>query len=204
MNSVQKHKYEILIVILVIGILGAIQIPRFLQKQESAKVAHIQKTLNKLVEKLLEEPFIFYDNYMTGNNHPEAVMMNGDVFYTSMVADSFERHSNELHEMISDYKLPPNIESQVYHFLGGHISGNKEVWRNRTDYVYDRHWVCVYVNLNGLSDSSSHFEYKHTGKKEMAFPKPEYLFNPSNGLDSPGILYAHTYEYYLRHHKENG
>lgn len=192
-------KYEILIVILVIGILGAIQIPRFLQQQDSGKIAHIQETLDRITEKLLNDPFIFYDNYMTGDN-PEAVKIDGEVFYASMVADSYERNSNELNEIIPEYELPPHSEKQVYHFLGGHISGNKEAWRNNKDYSYDRHWVCVYVNINGLHDSNSHFEYKNTGQKMMAFPKQEFLFQPSNGLSSSGILYAHTFERYLQNH----
>lgn len=196
-----KHKYEILIVVLVIGILGAVQIPRFLQRQESARVAHIQNTLDRLAATMLDDPFIFYDNAMTGKN-ADAVMSDGTPVYASTVHVGFPLWSYELHAILPGYTHPEYMENHCYQFIGGPVSGNKDAWRNKTDYAYDRHWVYIYVMINHPHFSGDSYEYTKIGKTYMMFPKKELLYNVSNGLNSPGILYAHTYEYYHKHRKE--
>lgn len=200
MKRLKQHKYEISIVLLVIVILASIQIPRFLQKQESAKVTHIQNTLDRLAETMLNDPFIFYDHFMTDEN-ADAFLADGTPVYASMVSGAFELNPDELHTILSGYDYPEYVDHHMYQFIGGHIGGSKEGWRNKSDYSYDCHWVYIYVEINDLKHSSSCSEYIKKGAKDMVFPKNECLYSPTNGLDSPGILYSHTYEYYLKHNQ---
>lgn len=201
MKLLKHHKHEVMIAILVLVILASIQIPRFLQKQKSAKVAHIQNTLDRLADAMLNDPFIFYDHFMTGKN-ADSILEDGTPVYASMMSGAFELKSDELHMILPDYNHPEYVDHHMYQFIGGHISGSKESWRNKSDYSYDRHWVYIYVEINDMKQNGPCSEWIKKGAREMVFPKIECLYSPTNGFDSPGILFSHTYEYYLNHNQQ--
>ncbi len=158
------------------------RVPSLLQNQRSAKITELQNLLNHIAERFLEKPFFFYDIYMKDEL----------THYPSMWSTRFELNAKELRKIFPDYHPAKTTKDKVFYFEGGPAGANKKFWRNYNEYNPERHWVYVFVNINGMK-----YDYSYGNKQgKMTFPPPKYKYQPSNGLDSQGILYAHTYELY--------
>lgn len=181
LKSKKQFVYELIGALLGLLLLAGITIPRFLQAQSASRIKQIQHSLDLIIEHMKTHPETFVDLMMNeGNYYPDS--WQGLVIGVETLA-----------RLIPDFKPYDYEKDLTFYCQGGPIKGTKEGMKIRR-WNWDSNYITLFVNINGAN--FPHYEVLELEKKEpfMSFPKPAYLFNPSNGLGSAGVLYAHTFE----------
>jgi hypothetical protein len=194
----KKKWLELTCVIIVTTIIFSFTLPRFLTVQKSGQIKRIQQTLDAIIQRMIDRPETFIDITIGegGAMRDEAAsIVNGVAHYGSMYP-SFSLKSEGIHKILPDYKPGECEKGLTFHFFGGHISATEEIMRTR-NWDWNRHFVMVFVNMNYESTESSPTFKLGAKYPRMFYPAAHQLFDPSNGLGSQGILYAHTYDRYL-------
>jgi len=198
MKFFQEKRIEIVCALIGIVILLCFTLPKFLAVQKSGQIAGIQSTLDQIIQRMIDRPETFIDITIAKGGavrDDEAVIVNGEVMFPSMWP-VFSMKSSELTKILSEFQPADYEQDLMFHFAGGHIGGTEERMRKR-NWDWNKHYVMVYVNINGASFGSGSIFERGVKHPDMEYPPERYLYDSSNGLDSRGMLYAHTYDWYL-------
>lgn len=191
----KKRWIEAFCAVVGIAIVFSLMLPKFLSVQTSGQIAEIQKTLDAIIQKMIDRPETFIDITIAEGGkvrEQEKILVNGVVHFSSMYP-VFTMNWDEIKKILPDYQPSEREKDLTFHFMGGHISATEEIMRKRT-WNWNKHYVVVYVNVYGPDYDPLEYGKKHP---TITYPSAKYLYDSSNGLESAGVLYAHSLDWYL-------
>lgn len=176
------YKYELVGVIGVLIVLAGIMLPRFLRSQTTVQIKTIQQHLDQMVERMMENPTIFID----------LTMKNENEVYADQIP-YLEMKGAELSALFPEIDFTNSEKDRTFCIEGGYVGPTKAAMKKRK-WNWEVDCVTVYTYVN--RDRIVRFKVP-MGSDYLLFPPVESIYNPSNGVGSEGILYAHSYEKFM-------